>query len=315
MIRTNAIANMDALAYAQTLPDNSVHCCITSPPYYGLRNYGVDGQIGLEETMYDYIDRLVSLFTEIKRVMRDDGTVWVNLGDSYSGRGVDSNSKIKTSPKQMTNHGSHIPSIRTKDVLPPKSLMMIPARFAIAMQDAGWILRQEIVWAKANPMPESVKDRCTRSHEMVYMFAKCPTYYYDADAIAEPASFAGKIVTLGEKSLSKGQANGMSVRGSGNALLDSVTVKDMRNKRTVWNINTQPTPEAHFATFPPKLIEPMILAGSPRDGIVYDPFMGSGTTALVARVLGRQYIGSELNPEYVAIAERRLSVPYTPTAF
>ena len=312
-MQLNTIYNMDALALAQQICDNSVHCCITSPPYYGLRNYGVDGQIGLEETMYDYIDRLVGLFTEIKRVMRDDGTVWVNLGDSYSGSGRGSGGTGSASAKQVTHHGSYHQAIRTKDVLPPKSLMMIPARFAIAMQDAGWILRQEIVWSKANPMPESVKDRCTRSHEMVYMFAKCSTYYYDADAIAEPVKKELNAVdwqTRKAHGATGGAMNFGANQQQGKGISHDLGGQNGKvNKRTVWNINTQPTPEAHFATFPPKLIEPMILAGSPRDGIVYDPFMGSGTTALVARKLGRQYIGSELNLEYVAIAERRLAAP------
>lgn len=303
-MQLDTIANMDALEYARTLPDDSVDCVITSPPYYGLRDYGADGQIGLEPTMRQYIERLVTLFAEVRRALKPEGTFWLNLGDSYAGSGKGSGGRTA---KQVTNTGSFFGAIHDVglDQPPAKNLMMIPARVAIALQDAGWIVRQEIIWAKANPMPESVRDRCTRSHEMVYMLTKSPRYYYDADAIAE------RVIGTGGGNFSRAYANVQLEHGGES----NRRAYEIRNKRTVWNVNPQPTPEAHFATFPPKLIEPMILAGCPRGGIVYDPFMGSGTTALVARQLGRHYIGSELNAEYIAIAERRLSAPYTAIMF
>ena len=293
----------DCLEVLPTLPEQSVNCVVTSPPYFGLRDYDVDGQIGLEETPAAYVAKMVEVFRLVHRVLRDDGTLWVNLGDSYSHGGCGARDSERW-PKQSRN--DHMATHQKKNTgLPPKSLLGMPWRVAFALQDDGWILRQDIVWEKPAPMPESVKDRCTRSHEYVFMFTKRERYFYDADAICEPATHAGKIVTLGEKSLSRGQANGARVAASGNGTADSVIVKETRNKRSVWRVSASPFPEAHFATFPPDLIRPMILAGCPSGGTVLDPFGGSGTTRQVAEENGRQAILIELNPEYAAMADRR----------
>lgn len=292
----NTVQQADALDLLHGLPAGSVDCCITSPPYYGLRDYGVDGQIGLEDTPQAYVKRLADLFREVKRVLKDTGTCWINLGDSYS-------SKVKgtggPSEKQSTNAGSRYEPILLNTGLPDKSLMGIPWRVAFALQDDGWILRSDIIWHKPNPMPESVTDRPTKSHEYVFLFAKEPRYYYDADAIAEPVTSSGGNFSTVYASQQIGHG-GVSTRKA----------YDKRNKRSVWTIPTKPNPEAHFATFPPDLITPMILAGCPVGGVVLDPFMGSGTTALTARQHGRNFIGCDLNPEYVAIARRRLNRPH-----
>lgn len=303
----------DALTFARLLPDESVNCVVTSPPYYGLRDYGVDGQVGLEDTPQQYVERLVSIFREVRRVLRKDGTCWLNLGDSWTGGGSyapdapsNQNGGSLSSRSVGQAGGRTSGAVRLVEGLPAKNLLMIPARVAIALQDDGWYLRDEIVWHKPNPMPASVTDRTTRAHEMVYLLTKAPRYWYDAAAIAEPSTYAGKVVTLGEKSLSKGQAKGANVAASGNGNASAVTVNDTRNRRSVWTVPTLPTSEAHFATFPPDLIRPMILAGCPEGGIVYDPFLGSGTTAFVAETLGRRWIGNELNPDYLPIILKRL---------
>jgi DNA modification methylase len=311
----------DALDLLRGLPAGSVDCCITSPPYFGLRDYGVDGQIGLEDTPQAYVARLAELFREVRRVLKDTGTCWINLGDSYVGAtsqhrdgGSQSHNSV-ISKKTMNGIPDNGRAERNRALyqsgLAMKQLIGIPWRIAFALQDDGWILRSDIIWHKPNPMPESVTDRPTKAHEYVFLLAKEPRYYYDAAAIKEPSIDAGKTVKLGSKSLSKGQAAGARVNPSGNGIADSVIVKEFRNKRSVWTIPTKPNPEAHFATYPDELITPMILAGCAPCGVVLDPFMGSGTTALVARKQGRHFIGSELNPDYVAIANRRLSQPYT----
>ena len=349
------IYNGDALEILPLLPAESVHCCVTSPPYWGLRDYGtakweggdegceheghrsmtgapgsdkqasnhganavaavacrhcgakrIDSQIGLETSPGEYISRLVSLFAEVRRVLRKDGTLWLNLGDSYSATTKGSGGH---NPKQDSNVGAwhsdrkwQIPS-----GLKPKDLCGIPWRVAFALQEAGWWLRSDIIWAKPAPMPESVTDRPTRSHEYIFLLAKSERYYYDAAAIAERSTYAGKNVSLGEKSLSRGQATGANVSASGNGTAAFVTVTETRNKRDVWTINGDPFPEAHFATFPPALILPCVLAGCPAGGLVLDPFSGAGTTALVAKEQGRRAIGIELNANYVAMTARRLS--------
>ena len=340
------------------LPDQSVNCCVTSPPYWGLRDYGtaswkdgdaecdhapdkrgsrfatpvsgkqgsntgsgsasrrdcdcgavrIDDQIGLETTPQEFVDSMVAVFREVKRVLRDDGTLWLNLGDSYGGSGKGRNGDgtmgILNSTKQRSNVGSHdgaIPSTKrgfnqryfgkefdtdkqgadeghvdrrglVYDVK-PKDLVGIPWRVAFALQADGWYLRQDIIWAKPNPMPESVTDRCTKSHEYIFLLSKSPKYYFDHNAIKEPAI---------------------------------VAIKETRNKRDVWTVSTKPFKGAHFATFPPDLIEPCILAGCPEGGTVLDPFFGAGTTGLVAQRHNRNWIGCELNPEYAAIATTRI---------
>lgn len=338
----DVVHHADALAWLRGAPSNWLNCVVTSPPYFQQRDYGVEGQIGLEDTPERYVERLVTVFRELRRVLRPDGVAWLNLGDSF---------------------------------LPGKQLAGIPWRVALALQSDGWILRSDCIWHKPNPMPSSVTDRPTSAHEYLFLLARSERYFYDADAIAEPSIYAGKAVSLGEKSLSRGQATGAGVRASGNATAASVTVTPTRNKRSVWTVATEQTPFAHFATFPQALIEPMVLAGCPaqvcaacgapyervverepadmtarylrgepvrhghagasqsgasnvgaysgqrrtlgfaptcscaagtRPGIVYDPFMGSGTTGLVAQRLGRHYIGTDINREYVELARRRV---------
>lgn len=298
----------DAFAYLCGLPSSSINCIVTSPPYFGLRDYGASGQIGSEQTPVEYVCKLVELFREARRVLRDDGTFWLNLGDSYAN---DDKWGGRTGGKHVSDlHGnSGIGRIKSTTGLPPKSLIGIPWRVAFGLQDDGWILRSEIIWYKPNCMPESVNDRPTKAHETVFLFAKSPHYFYDADAIKEKAysgqlarSFRGGAYVHGA-TFDNSSGGNRTVKG--NQKIEGL----QRNKRTVWTVATKPFKDAHFATFPEGLIEPMILAGSARGGVVFDPFMGAGTTALVARKWGRHYIGSELNPEYVEIAMRRLAQP------
>jgi DNA modification methylase len=318
------ILNCDVLEGLAQLEDESVHCVVTSPPYWGLRDYGVDGQIGLEATPEAFVARMVEVFREVRRVLRKDGTCWVNLGDSYlnakgQAGGVD--------PKQPARR----PGLRPQDVaiegVKRKDLVGIPWRFAFAAQADGWWLRSDIVWSKPNPMPESVTDRPTKAHEYVFLLTKSERYFYDADAVREPASylqpnspdsisspygqgftrrakgnaktFRGGIYTGGKSFDNDGQ---MERDSHGNAPNDTLS----RNKRSVWTIATAPFPEAHFATFPPELPEICIKAGCPVGGTVLDPFGGAGTTALVADRLQRHAILIELNPEYAAMAQRRI---------
>ena len=331
----NKVYHTDALTLLKAMPSGSVNCIVTSPPYFGLRDYQVDGQIGLEETPREYVDKLVMIFHEARRVLRDDGVLWVNIGDSYAGGGNYRGINEETlSPKQRSNGGSHgIPQNLgvMNSGLPPKSLLGIPWRVAFGLQDDGWILRSDVIWHKPNPMPESVTDRPTKAHEYVFLFAKSGKYFYDKDAIATPVKpdsikRQGRAVSDTHKNLNgapgqpphsmfqprpnKQDALGKRTYAGFNERYENAETP-MANKRSVWTVPTVGFPGAHFATFPPDLIEPMILAGCPAGGLVLDPFMGSGTTALVARSHGRDYIGSELNSEYVEIARERLAEPYT----
>jgi len=257
----------------RTLPAQSVNCCITSPPYYGLRDYGVKGQIGLEETPGEYVAHLVEVFREVKRVLRDDGTLWVNIGDTHRN----------------------------------KYLLMVPARLAIALQDDGWYLRNDVIWAKPNPMPESMPDRMTKSHEHVFFMAKAKRYYYHAAAIAEPAvSYApdlGRDETPGKPG--KRHPKKVDVRGDSDRRHYDSATKVMRNKRDVWTITPRPFKGAHFATFPPELPRTCMLAGCPEGGTVLDPFSGAATTGIVAHQENRNFIGIELNPAYVELSHKR----------
>ena len=275
-----------------------VQCCVTSPPYYGLRDYGHPGQIGLEKTPAEYVAALVEVFDGVREILADDGVLWLNLGDSYNAAGR-SGHGTRQGVKQGTNRASGIgadncrPSV---DSLKPKDLIGIPWRVAFALQEAGWYLRQDVIWHKPNPMPESVTDRCTKSHEYLFLLSKSERYHFDAQAIAEPATcdrMRGPALHPDEKST------------NGNAGLARRQVGETRNRRSVWTVPTQPYNEAHFAVFPPALIEPCILAGSKPGDLVLDPFMGSGTTAQVAQALGRKWIGCELNKEYEPLQSAR----------
>jgi site-specific DNA-methyltransferase (adenine-specific) len=277
-------------------PDECVHTCVTSPPYFGLRDYNHAGQIGLEPTPDAYVTRLVEVFREVRRVLRDDGTLWLNLGDSYAGNGGRSPQSGEQFADRTRGNEIVCRSARST-VLPNKQLLGIPWRVAFALQADGWYLRQDIIWHKPNPMPESVKDRCTKAHEYIFLFSKSPRYYFDAEAIKEDAVRAGKAPGGNRKvdASRKDAARDMSA-----------PVSDTRNRRDVWTVSTKPYSGAHFATFPPDLVEPCVLAGAPIGGVVLDPFAGSGTVGMVASRHGRKSVGLELNPEYFELAKQRV---------
>ena len=310
---TVTIHQGDCRQVLATLPDESVHCVVTSPPYFGLRDYGTAGQIGLEANFRDYIETMGELFRQIWRVLREDGTLWLNLGDSYNSGGNPVGEDTIRSSTLQGGKSTQANSRRSfaKD-LPPKNLLGIPWRVALTLQANGWYLRQDIIWSKPNPMPESVTDRCTKAHEYIFLLSKSERYYYDAEAIAEPVTFStiarlnnsrGFLKKSGNKERKDATERGCPQTGVAGSI---PWEGSMRNKRSVWEIATQPFSEAHFATFPPALIEPCILAGCPNGGTVLDPFGGSGTTGLVADRLGRNAILIELNPDYAVMAERRI---------
>ena len=294
------VLNGDCREVLKTLPDESVHCCVTSPPYFGLRDYGMAGQIGLEPDPVDYVAGMVSVFREARRVLRNDGTLWLNLGDSY-GHGTSAGRQ-----KGDALLGDSTADARTmaRNGLKAKDLIGIPWRVAFALQADGWYLRQDIVWAKSNAMPESVTDRCTKAHEYIFLLAKSARYHYDSDAIKE-ASVTGDA----RKPYAPGQVDnrGNGHDRNGGSTRTTEDAGEWRNKRSVWNVPTKPFKGAHFATFPPALIEPCILAGCPVGGTVLDPFGGAGTTGLVADLHGRDAILIELNPEYADMARKRIT--------
>lgn len=306
-----------ALDVLRTLPDECVQTCVTSPPYWGLRDYGTDGQLGLEKTPEEYVARMVDVFAEVRRVLRDDGTLWLNLGDSYAGGGgfspdapcnqarANGESWGALNPANMSRHEAKEKPAHARKApagLKPKDLVGIPWRVAFALQADGWYLRQDIIWHKPNPMPESVRDRCTKAHEYVFLLSKSARYFYDAAAIAEK----GTGVACGNTRPTKAARNGDDMqRTAGN--LHKIEAAESRNRRSVWTVATAPYPGAHFATFPPALIEPCIMAGAASGGVVLDPFMGSGTTAQVAQNLGRRWIGIEISEEYLALQHARTS--------
>lgn len=284
-----------------------VQTCVTSPPYFGLRDYGHEGQIGLEQTPDEYIAAMVEVFRCVRDVLADDGTLWLNIGDSYARQGVrESDQPRHWDGREKTAGSMHSTRLAQDIGLKPKDLIGIPWMLAFALRADGWYLRQDIIWHKPNPMPESVRDRCTKAHEYIFLLSKSERYFFDSEAMKEPATNAGKRVTLGAKSFSKGQSAGAGVTPSGNALAEFYDVPETRNRRSVWTVTTKPYKGAHFATFPPDLIEPCILAGSRPDDIVLDPFMGSGTTAQVAIQHSRQYLGCELNPDYKELQDKRI---------
>jgi DNA modification methylase len=281
------------------LPDESVHCVVTSPPYWGLRDYGVADQLGLEPTPEQYVENMVAVFREVRRVLRSDGTVWLNLGDSYASGEIGRHDGYNPTRANGTTTRKPFGERRqgTLDTgLKPKDLVGIPWRVAFALQADGWYLRSDVIWSKPNPMPESVTDRPTKSHEYVFLLAKSPRYYFDADAVRETA-----LQPAGE-AIATGQHKVHDTRGNGASRLTTLGTNQGaagRNIRTVWTVATQPYPGAHFAVFPEKLIEPCILAGCPVDGVVLDPFGGSGTTARVANRLSRRAVLIDLNPDYL----------------
>jgi len=316
-VRKEMIYTGNCLDILPTLDAESVQCCVTSPPYWGLRDYGVDGQIGLEKTPEEYVEKMVRVFREVRRVLADDGTLWLNLGDSYSGsmKGSGGNDPER-SCKQVTNSGSYFGSQvdnarKINTGLKPKDLMGIPWRVAFALQSDGWYLRQDIIWSKPNPMPESVTDRCTKAHEYIFLLSKAARYYYDQEAVKESGStsegdkaghtFGGKKRTDMEMTHSN-QPGKKWIWGS------------TRNRRSVWTITTKPFKEAHFATFPPEIPEICIKAGSRIGDTILDPFSGAGTTGVVAEKLSRKYIGIELNETYSEMAEKRIEAARLPLA-
>ncbi|WP_220816201.1 DNA-methyltransferase [Pseudomonas paralcaligenes] len=336
----------DCLQLLRGLPDRSVHCCVTSPPYFGLRDYGVEGQIGLEETPAEFIARLVDVFREVRRVLRDDGTCWVNMGDSYAGswgaQGHGPSNTAAMSRHQVANHPKRAQQTGKSRAagMKPKDLYGMPWRLAFALQDDGWYLRQDIIWHKPNPMPESTRDRCTKAHEYLFLLSKSRKYYFDQAAIAEPLAPAS-AERLAQESWEQqqgsdrvpGKTNG-TMKAVGGSRRNSfaretkysagehgqkgqhrpdrpdIDYSGKRNKRSVWSVATVGFKGAHFATFPPDLIRPCILAGAPRGGLVLDPFGGAATTALVAMQEGRRSLLLELNPEYAAIGQARLDAAW-----
>ena len=288
-MNSHRIINDDCIRGMKTLPDESVHTCITSPPYFGLRDYNAGGdEIGREQSPEEYVKKMVEVFREVHRILRDDGTLWLNLGDSYASNGCYINAWLEKDHNKDKKHLHTNNHERYEDRkafrggeygIKAKDLIGIPWRVALALQADGWYLRQDIIWHKPNPMPESVEDRCTKAHEYVFLLSKKPRYYYDHEAVKET----------------------------------TVDATERKNKRSVWTIKTKGYKGAHFAVYPEDLIVPCVLAGCPQDGTVFDPFTGSGTTAVVALKHGRNFIGTELNPQYVNIAEDRIRKSVTQT--
>jgi DNA modification methylase len=360
----------------RTLPDESVHCVVTSPPYFGLRDYGIAGQIGLESSPNAYVAEMMTVFREVRRVLRLDGTLWLNLGDSYAtgaGSGRSMGGNVFGKQNQIIDQGDPIcqPNRMPLPGLKSKDLIGIPWRVAFALQTDGWWLRQDIIWAKPNPMPESVTDRCTKAHEYLFLLSKNERYFYDAEALKTKSDYAGAIAGRGPHSLSRRSADGLGINRSGNAVEGGFCISpEMANKRSVWEVPTMAFPEAHFATFPSALVEPCIKAGTSEKGccakcgapwirdmertviwpekrngkldnndrydkgkacnaerssitkdwksscscnaapiacIVLDPFAGAGTVGLVADRLQRSAVLIELNPQYAAMARRRIA--------
>lgn len=289
----------DCIEKMREMPEKSVNTCVTSPPYFGLRDYGHDGQIGLEPTPDEFVGKLVEVFREVRRVLRDDGTLWLNMGDSYARQGGRESTQGRHWDGREADPGAMHNTRHASDIgLKPKDLIGIPWRVAFALQADGWYLRQDIIWHKPNPMPESVTDRCTKAHEYIFLLSKSERYFFNSEAIKEAATAAGRIPGGNKKVDAKRNDEGRDM---------SVPVANTRNRRSVWTIATRPYSGAHFATFPPNLIEPCILAGCPKDGVVLDPFGGAGTTGVVAKKHGRKAVLIELNPTYADMARSRIA--------
>ena len=285
------------------IPDQSVQSCVTSPPYWGLRDYGEADQIGLEQSPNEYVEQLVQVFREVKRVLKDDGTLWLNLGDSYAGGAAASGGKQRLGPNgDLDNQRNEVGLKKVGNGLKQKDLVGIPWRVAFALQADGWYLRQDIIWAKPNPMPESVTDRCTKSHEYLFLLSKSPKYYFDNEAIKEPT--VTRDNTIRNQDTTK--LNNVPGRTRMNGL--KTNNYETRNKRDVWTINTKPFKGAHFAVMPEALVEPCILAGSKAGDLILDPFSGSGTVGLVALTNNREYLGVELNLQYAEMSVKRIGL-------
>jgi len=325
----------DCREVLREMPDQSVNCIVTSPPYFGLRDYGVENQMGLEPTPDEFVQALVGVLREARRVLRDDGTLWLNLGDSYAANRSYQVVSTKGGPKHGPGQAAGGKGSKVPEGLKEKDLIGIPWRVAFALQADGWYLRQDIIWHKPNPMPESVRDRCTKAHEYIFLLSKSPTYYFDWQAMQEPAVGGAKgsefhTGKTGEHQLGRAsktpraKGNARTFRGGGaytqGRSFDNSAVVEreshgnvpnesgMRNRRSVWSVSTKPFKEAHFATFPPDLIEPCVLAGCPEGGTVLDPFFGAGTTGVVCQKHDRNCVGIELNPAYFDIAAKRLGI-------
>lgn len=324
------IYGVDVLTGLKQIPDQTVHSVITSPPYWNLRDYGTPGQLGLEETPELYVEHMVEIFRAVRRVLRDDGTLWLNLGDTYSNYRPGAHNdnrphsfgKKRDRDRQMPSD----PAKRKKKIngVKEKDLVGIPWMVAFALRADGWYLRQDIIWSKTNPMPESVRDRCTKSHEYIFLMSKSERYFYDAKAIKEnsiykrpPAVPTGWDKGAGGHRTLVGRYRNPAPRGSFKGKTEAMAatgqnafraIVEKRNKRSVWTVATKPYKGAHFATFPPALIIPMVMAGCPAGGVVLDPFAGSGTTGEVAINLGRHFIGIDLNLEYLKLARERIGL-------
>jgi DNA modification methylase len=323
-VETNKIICGGAIETLRTFPAESVNCCVTSPPYYGLRDYGAGGQIGLEQTPAAYIARLVGVFREVRRVLKSDGTLWIVIADSYAGSGkgalkAERLREIKT--KQSYKYSVDNPAVKipkTWDGIKPKDMIGIPWALAFALRGDGWYLRSNIIWRKPNPLPESCRDRPTRSYEHIFLLSKSPQYYYDQEAIKEPVA-AGtharmKRAVSGRHKYSgaaPGQTPQTFSRPRPNRAGIEVKLADTRNLRDVWTVSTKSYRGAHFAVYPTELITPCILAGCPAGGVALDPFFGAGTTGVAAVTLGRQYIGIDINPGYCQLAGERLKEAVT----
>ena len=310
-IELNTTLIGDCRETLKQLPDGCINTCITSPPFYALRDYQEENQIGLEKPPDEYVEELVKVFREVKRVLREDGNLWLNLGDTYSShkdcKSISQTLSIGTGSEQAHvidkgRSASRDSKMLKEQGLKNKELIGIPWKVAFALREDGWYLRQDIIWSKKNSMPESVKDRCTKSHEYIFLMTKNPTYYYDNEAIKEKAvgeRWGGNTpINMGNTKYTDNQFSGLT--------RERKMVYDKKNKRSVWKVNCKPYRGAHFAVYPPELIEPCILAGSEKGDIVLDPFMGSGTTAMVAKSLGRDYNGCELHEDYCNLIQKRV---------
>lgn len=320
---TATILEGDCLEMLKTIPPGTARTCVTSPPYFGLRDYGNDAQIGLESTPDEYLAKLVAVFREVRRVLTGDGTLWLNLGDSYTANGKRGDTRGGFNARYDGTQGdgkneqaaTHVPESRIPDGLKPKDLIGIPWRVAFALQADGWYLRSDIIWSKPNPMPESVTDRPTKAHEYLFLLAKSAKYFYDADAVREPISEVSRArINQPNFANQKGGPKDYGTTGTNTNRSMRKTIENFaknpergRNRRTVWEVATKPYTGAHFAVMPSKLVEPCVLAGSADGDTVIDPFTGSGTVAEVALKHGRNFIGCELNPEYIKLAQERIA--------